>query len=147
MKTLPTLVIAACFGMSMLPAQAKVVFQCKNINGKQIQVQDLGKTLRYSFGKPGHPEIVVNVPREQARRHPWGGTGAFISDDLDIPNGDIVYSVNFSVNRMSDQHEIEAGVTVYKAGSGETLARIPCNRRGKIFSQLSELDNIPQADN
>lgn len=45
----------------------KTLFACPTANGKFVEVCDAGKTLRYSFGKPGAaPEIELQVPRAQA---------------------------------------------------------------------------------
>lgn len=92
---------------------SKTLFSCLTAKGKQIEVCDAGKTISYSFGKPQKkPEIVVTVLRDQASTSQWNGVGRYYSYSVDIPNGETVYNVFFSVDRLGDEHAIEAGVNV-----------------------------------
>ena len=72
-----SVLIATVLVLCAPAAFAQPIFQCTTPNGKQIQLLDNGKTLEYSFGKVGKPEIVVRVLRSQARYYDcgveWGG--------------------------------------------------------------------------
>ncbi len=92
---------------------SKTLFSCLTAKGKQIEVCDAGKTISYSFGRPHvKPEIVVTVLREQASTSQWDGAGRYLSYAVDVPNGETVYNVFFSTDRLSNEHSIEAGVNV-----------------------------------
>lgn len=92
---------------------SKVLFSCLTEKGKQIEVCDTGKNISYSFGRPHvKPEIVVSVARDQASTSQWNGVGRYLSYAVDIPNGETVYNVFFSTDRLSNEHSIEAGVNV-----------------------------------
>jgi hypothetical protein len=91
---------------------SKTVFYCMTATGKAIEVCDAGKTIAYSFGKPRKPEIVVKVQRNHASTSQWAGIGRYIAYAVDIPNGNATYSVYWGVDRLADEHPIEAGVNI-----------------------------------
>lgn len=122
--------------------KSKILLQCTTTNGKQIQLLDQGKTLKYSFGKANTPELVLNVPRSQVLYHPWGGVGRWISDSIDVPNGDTNYSIFYGVDRLTDAHAVEAGVNV-EMPNGK-YSQVLCNPKAKIISNLSEIDDLPK---
>ena len=99
-------VYASCEG-------SKTVFSCLTSKGKQIEVCDVGETIHYAFGKPkAKPEIEVKVARDKASTFQWAGIGSSMTYAVDIPNGKTTYNVFWSVDRLSDEHAIEAGVNV-----------------------------------
>jgi hypothetical protein len=92
---------------------SKTLFSCITTKGKQIEVCDAGKTIDYSFGKPqGKPEIEVKVARDKASTFQWAGVGRTESYAIDIPNGKTTYNVFWGVDRLTEEHAIEAGVNV-----------------------------------
>ena len=111
---------------------SKTVFSCVTTKGKQIEVCDDGKTIEYSFGKPkGKSEIVVKVPRSHASTSQWDGMGRYVSYSVDIPNGNTTYNVFWGVDRLTDEHAIEAGVNVVI--KNKTAATVKCS--GKNIEQ------------
>jgi hypothetical protein len=91
----------------------KILFSCPTIKGKKIEVCDSGKTIDYSFGKAQKkPEIAIKIPREKASTFQWAGIGRYESYAIDIPNGKATYNVFWGVDRLSDEHAVEAGVNV-----------------------------------
>lgn len=99
-------VYASCEG-------SKTLFFCNTVKGKQIEVCDAGDTINYSFGKARQtPEIAIKVPRDKASTYQWAGVGRSMSYAVDIPNGKTTYNVFWGVDRMTDEHAIEAGVNV-----------------------------------
>lgn len=108
-------VLAALFATNVYASceGSKTVFSCLTSKGKQIEVCDAGKTVDYSFGKPkAKPEIEVKVARDKASTFQWAGMGSSMTYAVDIPNGKTTYNVFWSVDRLSDEHAIEAGVNV-----------------------------------
>lgn len=92
---------------------SKTLFSCTTTKGKQIEVCDAEKTIDYSFGKAQQkPEIAIKVPRDNASTFQWAGVGRTESYTIDIPNGKTVYNVFWGVDRLSDEHTVEAGVNV-----------------------------------
>ncbi len=120
------LVFAAC------PSGSKTLFFCNTQKAnKQIEVCDTGKTISYSFGKKGQkPELAISVPRSQASTYQWQGIGRYISYAVDIPNGDYNYNVFWSVDRITEEHAVEAGVNVEK--KDKLLTTVYCQEKGLI---------------
>lgn len=124
---------------------AKTLFSCDTQKGqKQILLCDNQATIDYSFGKKGQkPELALSVPRAEASTWQWAGIGRYISYSVTIPNGDYVYSVFWSADRLSEAHAVEAGVNVEK--KGELLATILCTEQGMV-NNLEGVKLKPQLD-
>jgi hypothetical protein len=112
---IPVVVAALCTSIVYADCgSSKTLFSCTTVKGKQIEVCDSGKTIDYSFGKAQKkPEIAIKVPREQASTFQWAGVGRSESYAIDIPNGKSTYNVFWGVDRLSDDHPVEAGVNVF----------------------------------
>ncbi len=130
------------------PAQAKclseksTVFQCLTSKGKQIEVCDSGKTIDYSFGKPGSaPELAIRAKRDDASTYQWQGMGSAMTYSVDIPNGNTTYSVFWSADRMSEAHAISAGVSVVV--SGKSVATVNCAANKPITQQIEGIELKP----
>lgn len=124
-------------------APATLVFQCLTAKGKQIQVCDRGKTIDYSFGKPqAAPEIVVRAPRGEVSTFQWQGIGRYMTYALDIPNGNTVYSVTWSVDKMAPDQGPEAGVDVEV--NEKHVASVKCARNGRIIQAIEGMDVKPR---
>jgi len=104
----------------------KTIFSCKVKKSKKLlEVCDANKKITYSFGKANKkPELSIAIPRSEASTYQWEGIGRDISYSVYIPNGKVVYNVFWRADRMSDEHEIEAGVEVNK--NDKVLATIYC---------------------
>ena len=123
------------------PSAKATVFSCTTAKAKVIEVCDLGKNIGYSFGPAGKPELVLQVPRAQASTRQWEGIGRTISYTVDVPNGKTVYSVFWAADRMSDDHEISAGVEVII--NGKTAATVACDPKKKIVQGMEGIDLKP----
>ncbi len=122
---------------------SKSVFSCMTAKGKQIEVCDAGNSIVYSFGKPQvKPEIVVKVPRKDASTTQWAGVGSYISYSVHIPNGSTTYNVFWGVDRMSEEHAIEAGVDVEV--KNKTIATVKCS--GENIQQSIEGINLKESE-
>lgn len=133
MLSLTSLVYADC------NAGEQRLFFCNTVNHKVIQLCDAGATINYSFGRPNAPpELALQVPRHLASTWQWPGVGRWMSYSVVVPNGDTRYQVFFSVDRLSDEHTIEAGVDVEVGG--KHLVRVECRDDGTLFQQLEGVD-------
>lgn len=113
-ETSPTITTPAA---SATCGGSKTIFACTTTKGKAVEVCDSGETLQYSFGRKGEaPELAISVPRSKASTFQWDGTGSRMTYSVQIPNGNTVYEVFTAVDRMSDQHEMAAGINVEVAG-------------------------------
>ena len=117
MKKFPVVLLSAFlfsgYAFAKCSNDEKTVFSCLTGKSKLIEVCDAGKTISYSFGFPNtKPEIVVTVPRNKASTFQWEGVGRYMSYAVNIPNGNTIYNVFWGVDRLSDEHPIEAGVNV-----------------------------------
>ena len=137
--------LATVFAITPLTAQAacqseqQTLFSCMTAKGKRIQLCDQQQTLEYSFGKPSlKPEIVVQVPRSAATTSQWQGVGRWMSYSVGIPNGKTVYSVFWGVDRLSDEHGVEAGVNVEV--EGKHVATVKCGEGSTIIQNMEGID-------
>lgn len=118
---------------------SNTLFYCQTKSvGKEITLCDAGKTISYAFGKKGKkPELAISVPRSEASTFQWQGIGRWMSYSVNIPNNGHVYNVFWGVDRLTDEHAIEAGVNVEK--NGDVLATIYCQEKG-LVSNLEGVD-------
>ena len=137
---LTTPVYAAC------DADSQTIFSCIATNNKQIEVCDAGKTIRYSYGKPGkHPELALAVPRAQATTFQWPGIGRYIYYSVSIPNGHYRYSVYSALDKIASvehswEKAYEAGVNVEKDNT--LLATVIC-RDDTVVDHIEGVDLKP----
>ncbi len=110
----------------------KLLFACLTAKGKQIEVCNFGQTIRYSYGRPNaKPEIVVVAPREKVAGISWSGIGRYITNAVAIPNGNTIYQVSWSADKLQENDKLEGGVEVIT------------NDKSKVISCRSE----PSIDN
>lgn len=106
-------------------APATQVFSCTTTRSKVVEVCDAGSTLSYTFGKPGStPELALNVPRQQASTYQWEGFGRTINHRVSIPNGNTVYTVFTSFDKMRPDEGLDSGVDVHV--NGKLLTTVSC---------------------
>jgi hypothetical protein len=121
---------------------SKTVFSCLAAKGKLIQVCDAGKTIDYSFGKPGAtPEIIVRAPRSEASTFQWQGVGRYLSYAVEVPNGNTTYRVFWGADRLTDAHAIEAGVHVEV--NKQHVATVKCVGTKPIIQHIEGIDLKP----
>ena len=145
-----TMVLGCVMGFSTLAEAAcepgsKTVFSCQTAKGKVIQVCDAGKTIDYSFGKPElAPELVVRAPRGEASTFQWQGIGRYISYSVSIPNGNTVYSVFWSLDKLSESRATEAGVNVEV--NNKLVATVLCADAKSIVQNIEGIHLKPAVD-
>jgi len=105
--------------------EQETLFHCPTRNGKQILLCDRGQILEYSFGNPqSKSELAFSVPKDLATTTQWQGVGRWMNYSVTVQNGDTKYTVFTSLDRLTDEHEFEAGVTA-AVGNNEVV-RILC---------------------
>ena len=122
------------------PKGSTTLFFCATTSGKQIELCDVGKSISYSFGKTGKPEIALSVPRAQASTSQWNGMGRSISYSVDVPNGNAVYSVYFSADRLSEEHPVDAGVAV--TIKGKHAATVKCSQKSIDKGLINNMEGV-----
>lgn len=115
----------------------EVLFFCRTENNKLIELYDFGETIQYSFGPEDAPEIVLNVPRDQAATYQWAGVGRSIYYSVEIPNQNTVYNVFISQDRLTEGRPITGGVDVLV--NDEYVASVYCADEN-ILSNLEGVD-------
>lgn len=125
---------------------SKTIFSCTTAKGKVIEVCDSGKTIDYSFGRQNSkPEIVVRTPRKEASTSQWQYVGRHMSYSVEIPNGNTVYSVFTSVDRLPEgdnkEPELEAGVAV--ESNKKHIANVMCDNKKPIIANIEGINLKP----
>lgn len=105
-------------------ATGQVLFFCRTAQDKVIEVYDMGPFIQYAFGPDGQPELVLDVPREQASTYQWQGIGRYENYSVSIPNGNTVYIVSWARDRLEINQPVEAGVSVEI--DGEYVTTVDC---------------------
>jgi hypothetical protein len=101
--------------MAHAACASKTVFACTTSKGKFVEVCDADKTIQYAFGKKNaKPELALEIPRSAASTRQWDGMGRYMSYSVQIPNGNTVYEVFSSVDKI--EQEITSGINVEIAG-------------------------------
>lgn len=101
-----------------------VLLTCRTAEDKLIELYDMGSTIQYMFGPEGQPELVLEVPRDQASTYQWQGIGRYENYSVSVPNKDTVYSVFWSRDRLTIDQPPDAGVDVEI--NGEYVATVDC---------------------
>ena len=101
-----------------------LLFSCLTAQNKVIEVNDLGESIQYRFGPDAEPELVLAVPRDRVSTYQWQGIGRYENYSVSIPNGDTVYSVFWSRDRLEGNADPESGVVVEI--DGEYIITVNC---------------------
>lgn len=111
--------------------KSKVLFTCSTAKGKQLEVCNFGKTVRYSYGRPNaKPEIIVKVPREKVTGISWHASGRYITNAVNVPNGNTIYRISWSGDKLQESDKLEGGVEVLV--NDELKSRIYCQSEPTI---------------
>ena len=101
-----------------------VLFSCRTADGKLIALYDEGSTIQYVFGPEEQPELVLDVPRDEASTYQWQGIGRYENYSVSIPNQDTVYQVSWARDRLEIDQPAEAGVSVEI--NGDYVTTVDC---------------------
>lgn len=138
MKTLLNVSMCLVLGSNLYGVckEKDIIFFCSTKKGKIIEVCDKKSTIEYSFGKStGKKDLTLNVPRDTVTTHQWDGMGPMYFT-VNIPNKNTVYSVYFSMDRMSEEHNVDAGVEVIT--DGKSVATVQCS--DKVVNNMEGVD-------
>ncbi len=81
----------------------------------------------YRYGPPGAaPELLLAERVERMFMWPWNGVGSSIYEEVGFTNGDVDYTVYYSVSRIAaDTPDVDGGIRVTKGD--QTLAELACD--------------------
>jgi hypothetical protein len=123
------------------PQGSKPIFACDTTTRRHVEVCDSGRTIHYAYGRPGaRPELAFSVPRQAATTWQWPGVGRYMSYAVDVPNGDTVYSMYWGMDRMTEMHEVDAGIAI--SVDGKDVATVHCTP-GSARQALESIDLRP----
>lgn len=110
-----------------LPAFAdcpgEVILGCM-IGEKTMEICADASAMSYSYGPKGTPELAITAPLASGPVQPWPGVGRAIWEAARFQNKDTVYEVWVSVDRMTEDASLEAGIEVLKGE--QALASLTC---------------------
>ncbi|MDK4679794.1 hypothetical protein [Kingella negevensis] len=121
-------------------AAEKTIFVCAFDNGKSVRVTERGDVYRYQYGKANQPELVFENNRAEAiKRSPrWQGIGRNLWINLTLKNGQYQYSLGWSMDRLTDEHEESYFLTVER--NEQFVTQQTCRAKPKpIFNPPEEL--------
>lgn len=120
-KRILTTILAAVIAQPVMANNT--IFSCFMNNGKHLSVEKVGGNYRYSYGKPGKPEMVFTNRASDVEDTRSSGTQAI---NITMVNKGVEYFIwsNF-------RGEVGAGVEVSK--NGKTLANTHCNPNREIY--------------
>lgn len=116
---LPPAALADCPGQTLI--------SCEVDNGGFLEVciepGDAGG-FTYRFGPRDRPELTLREAFSAGTAIPWSGAGRAIWEGVAFHNGDHVYEAWHSLDRLSRDPRLEAGVTILREGA--VLAILHC---------------------
>ena len=123
-------------------AESTTIFQCKTTNNKIVSVKLINNVVSYKFGKNlNNPELAFSVPKKMTSTYQWSGTGSSIYYDVEVPNGKTIYTVYSSLDRMTEEHPTESGVTV--TNKNQQIATILCDENKEPYINNLVDVNLP----
>lgn len=105
------------------------VLECTFKKGRNaVSVCISGDAILYEYGKRGaKPDLRLIENIKDVEHLPWPGVGSSIWNETTFYNGEYSYAIYMSMDRMSEEHPIYAGISVAKAG--KELARLDCDQK------------------
>lgn len=123
-------------------AQQTIIFECKTTNNKIVSIKQNENTVSYQFGRNlSYPELSFSIPKNSSSTFQWAGVEREIYYDVDVPNGNTVYTAYSSIDRMSDDHQTESGITV--SINNRQIAKILCDQNKKPYVNNMEGVRLP----
>lgn len=121
----------------MCATGGKQVFVCTTQTARKlVEVCELATTFSYTFGKPQErPELAFTVSKSSASGYRWDGTGRYMNNSLNLPNGNTEYRVYNSIERDPNGTSA-AGVQVVV--KGKEVADVKCD----MNTERSDLESL-----
>lgn len=135
----PTVAMARC-------GTGETIMSCTAKKGaKAINVCLNDGEVSYAYGAPGKaPELTLAEHIATVNHTPWNGIGAMMWETAAFENNGYSYSVWMGVDRMSQEHPIEASVEVLKGN--KTVATVSCDA-GSVTAGFWALSDAKKALN
>lgn len=128
-------------------ASANTIFECTTKGGKVIKLTETADTVRYSFGKPNRPELVLDTDIVSAVYRPYQGVGRYMNYSVQVQNDDAhgttSYQVFTSADKNSDATKAGVLVTTHDKKEKEILCH-PNKIRVNQLETMEKTTNIPQ---
>ncbi|EKU99794.1 hypothetical protein Lepto7375DRAFT_1866 [Leptolyngbya sp. PCC 7375] len=138
-KPKPVVETPSVASQPLSPDSAQVLFSCRTAQDKLIALYDRDTAIQYVFGPEEQPELVLDVPREDASTFQWQGIGRYENYSISIPNQDTVYIVSWARDRLDINQPTEAGVSVEI--DGEYITTVDCV--SDIIHNMIGVDLLP----
>lgn len=126
MKLLISLIVILTSSLSINASANELVFKCSTKNNKLISIYQDGRNLTYEFGKKdSKPEIELTKNKDQLNITQEIPVGTGLNSSVEFKNGIYSYTINESLNRVSDEHEAYAWLDVSK--NKDVISSIDCS--------------------
>lgn len=126
MKLLISLIGLLASSLSINANANDLIFKCSTQNNKTISIYQDGNSLTYKFGrKNSKPEMDLTKNKEQLSITQEIPVGTGLNSSVEFKNGIYSYTINESLNRVSDEHEASAWLDVSK--NKDIISSIDCN--------------------
>ncbi|MCK1970392.1 hypothetical protein ACP26F_15760 [Franconibacter pulveris 1160] len=123
MKLLISLIAILASSLSINARANELIFKCSTQNNKSISIYQDGYNLTYKFGKKFQTRNGFNKKHLSITQEIPVGTG--LNSSVEFKNGIYSYTINESLNRVSDEHEASAWLDVSK--NKDIISSIDCN--------------------
>jgi len=136
-------------GAAMADCRAETFVSCDVGDGRRLEVcinpgnMTQGGTFTYSFGPEGAPELQLMTPMSAMTVQPWSGVGRAIWAAVGFPNDEYRYEVWHSLDRLTENAVMEAGVNVMQGDA--PIASFACQPGGIIAPAFALEDAMAAA--
>lgn len=129
--------ITVFWGMLTINVYAQdMVFKCSTPNNKEISLYQDGDILTYRFGKDSSkPDIEIKRSLQRLNITQETPVGTGLNSTVEFKNGIYSYTVNESLNRVSEEHESTAWLDVKK--NGDIISSMDCNIDNGSLSDIN----------
>lgn len=104
----------------------EMVFEYLTSNDKAVSLYQDGDDITYKFGKANSkPDIMIKRKFQKLNIKQETPVGSGLDSSIEFKNGTYSYTINESLNRVSEDHESTAWLDVKK--NGKIINSIDCN--------------------
>lgn len=117
-------------------AEGRIVFSCTTEQQKILQIESIGNSYVYRFGKPNNLELVFsNTKQEVISQTPSGdGIGNVVWRHMLMKNKQYIYRVFFFYDRRSEWRPTRYGVEVLRGN--RSLSVLLCSEKYPILEEF-----------
>jgi hypothetical protein len=96
--------IACAVTPALADCPGERILSCQ-IKAKTLELCLTDSEVRYSFGRPGSPDLTLRADLHQVDFVPWNGFGRTMLDEVRLYNDDVTYAVWASIDKqMSEEY-------------------------------------------